>query len=753
LSHHSGRVIAVLLVVVLLAAAVGALILLGSGEKREAPDVAPLTPVPATYVGRQACVRCHEYETRQFEGSHHDLAMDVATEQTVLGDFTDVTITQFGVTTRFLRDGGRFLVNTEGADGQHRDFEVTHVFGVTPLQQYLVPFPGGRYQVLPLCWDTRPATDGGQRWFHIYPNERIAPGDELHWAGRNQNWNWMCAECHSTDLKRGYDPTTDTYETTWSEIDVSCEACHGPGSAHVAWAEGGGTGSEAGHRMAPLEGRDQINLCARCHARRGTANEEWIHGRPFLDTHRPRLLLEPQYFADGQILDEVYVYGSFLQSRMYHEGVTCTDCHDPHSMNRYAPGNALCNRCHEPGKYDTIQHHFHEKAGEGTLCTQCHMPERKYMVIDPRADHSLRVPRPDLSVAIGTPNACNGCHDDKTARWSADQVEKWYGPGRRKEWHYGEALHAGARGLPAGLSLLTRLAGDSKQPAIARASALVLLAAYPVPKPHTVVRNALGDEEAMVRAAALRALNAVPDEARVDAAGPLLTDRVMLVRAAAARALNRVPPDRLPERFRAAFDRAFAEMVAAEMSAGERAFSRMNLGTIYLERGRTAEAEAEFRAALDREPEFYPAAVNLADLYREQGRDKEGERVLAEAIRAAPRAAAPYLSVGLLLVRGKRYDAATRAFRRAMELDPGNARYHYTYALSLESVNRRDEAYAEMKRARARFSRNLDILGTLISMAYERRIREDVTTFVQDLAELAKDDPRAMQLLQSLNRR
>jgi tetratricopeptide (TPR) repeat protein len=505
--------------------------------------------------------------------------------------------------------------------------------------------------------------------------------------------------------------------------------------------------------MAPLEGRAQIDLCARCHARRGTMNEDFVHGRPFLDTHRPRLLLEPQYHADGQILDEVYVYGSFLQSRMFDEGVTCTDCHDPHSMNRYAPGNALCNRCHEAGKYDTFRHHFHEKTGEGTLCTQCHMPERNYMVVDPRADHSLRVPRPDLSVAIGTPNACNGCHDDKTAEWAAEWVVKWYGPDRRKEWHYGEAMHAGSRRLPGALALLTRLAGDPKQPAIARASALVLLAGYPVEMPHTVVVKALGDEEAMVRAAALRALSAVPDEARIAAAGPLLTDRVRLVRVAAARALNRVPPNDLPEKYRAPFDRAFAEMVAAEMSAGERAFSRMNLGTIYMERGRLDEAEAEFQAALRLEPEFYPAAVNLADLYRSQGRDKEGERVLAAAIRAAPRAAAPYLSVGLLMVREKRYGPAVRAFRRAMELDPENARNHYTYALSLESVNRRDEAYAEMKRARAKFERDPEILGALVSMAYARRNREEATRYLGDLAEMAKEDPRARMILRSLTRR
>jgi len=335
----------------------------GSGYE----DPADSTRSTATFVGRQSCKVCHEYEDQLFKNSHHDLAMDVATEETVLGDFDDAVHERHGVTSRFFRKDGGFFVNTEGPDGKLHDYEVSYVFGVTPLQQYLVGFPGGRYQTLALCWDTRTKEEGGQRWFHIYPDEYIPPSDILHWTGPNQNWNYMCAECHSTNLQKGYDLATDSYQTTWSEIDVSCEACHGPGSDHVAAAEAR-TGLVEGEdpagakslKMAPLKGEALIEACARCHSRRTSVWPDYEHGRPFGDAHRLVLLTDTHYFANGKIKDEVYVYGSFLQSRMYHEGVTCTDCHDPHSMLTYATGNDLCARCHEPKTYDVKQHHFHE---------------------------------------------------------------------------------------------------------------------------------------------------------------------------------------------------------------------------------------------------------------------------------------------------------------------------------------------------------------------------------------------------------
>ena len=380
--------------------------------------------VPA-YVGVTVCSECHTTEVAAWTGSHHDLAMQEASEETVLGDFTGTTFSYFGATSSFHEEDGEFFVRAAGPDGQPHDYRISHTFGVTPLQQYLIEFPNGRRQALSIAWDARPPENGGQRWFHLYPNEEITPDDPLHWTGPNQTWNYMCAECHSTNLRKNFDLRANQYNTTWSEIDVSCGACHGPGSEHVRWARRDAAsdrpnglpvalgdppesawvfdeGQSNARRTIPRTTRSQIETCAQCHARRGTLKDDHTPGDAFLDSHRLALLEEGLYHPDGQILDEVYVHGSFLQSKMYGAGVTCSDCHDPHSARVYDRGNALCARCHLPSTYDVPAHHFHEPQSPGARCVECHMPETNYMVIDPRRDHSLRVPRPDVSVAIGT---------------------------------------------------------------------------------------------------------------------------------------------------------------------------------------------------------------------------------------------------------------------------------------------------------------------------------------------------------------
>ena len=208
----------------------------GSREEGSTLEEAGSTP-EATYVGREACSSCHSTENRLWEGSHHDLAMQVADKFTVLGDFDDATFTYNDITSTFFQRGGKFFIRTDGPDGNLEDYEIAYTFGAVPLQQYLIEFPDGRYQVSSLCWDTRPAEEGGQRWFHLYPDAAIDHEDELHWTSPNQNWNFMCAECHSTDLKKRFLANEKRFDTTYSEINVSCEACHGPGSLHVEWAD------------------------------------------------------------------------------------------------------------------------------------------------------------------------------------------------------------------------------------------------------------------------------------------------------------------------------------------------------------------------------------------------------------------------------------------------------------------------------------------------------------------------------------
>ena len=380
--------------------------------------------------------------------------MQHATEKTVLGDFNDARFDYYGVASRFFRKDGRFFVETDGPDGKLATFEVKYTFGVDPLQQYLIAFPDGRLQALSIAWDSRPKDKGGQRWFHLYPNEEIRHDDVLHWTKLNQNWNFMCAECHSTGVRKNYDATSNRFATTWAEIDVGCEACHGQGSRHVAWARerqnwwpfgktqdpdkgllvrfderrervwpvDPKTGS-AMHAFTPPALRKEVETCGLCHARRSTLSEDWVPGQWLSDTHRVAPLSRGLYHADGQMLDEVYNYGSFKQSRMFAAGVTCSDCHEPHGAALRLPGDGVCLQCHAPDKFASATHHRHEGVDPPLACADCHMPARTYMVIDRQTRSQF--PHPAARF-IGTAR-----HPERLYRLPYRQIGRLGGGGRR----------------------------------------------------------------------------------------------------------------------------------------------------------------------------------------------------------------------------------------------------------------------------------------------------------------------------------
>jgi predicted CXXCH cytochrome family protein len=707
--------------------------------------------------------------------------MEPASEQTVLGDFKKSRFTQRGVTSTFFRRDGKFFVRIDGPDGQPGEFEIAYTFGVKPLQQYLVPFPDGRLQALGIAWDTRPKTQGGQRWFHLYPGETLRPSDPLHWTGREQTWNYQCAECHSTDLRKSYDAKANRYATAWAEIAVSCEACHGPGSAHVPWAEkrpagaprapagttglvvrlGRGEGSwvvkDSQRGIAewngPPRASAEVDVCARCHARRRPIVDPYPYGRPFLDTHAPALLDAGLYHADGQILGEVYEYGSLVQSRMFRAGVTCSDCHEPHGLGLREPGNGVCARCHVPARFDTPDHHHHKAGSEAARCVGCHMPARTYMVVDPRRDHSFRVPRPDLSAAIGTPNACSGCHRDRPPKWAADQVARWYGPASpARRPHFAPALDAGRRGLPSAEKALAALAADQSQPGIARATALALLSEYLSPASLPAVVAALGDGDPLVRAAALHALESIPPAERVQIAAPRLRDSVRAVRLAAARALAGAPRQALSAEQQADFDRALAELVASETVNADRPEAHLNLANLYARLGRPADAESELRTALRLDPRFVPAMVNLADLFRAQGRDADGERLLEQALKVAPDGAEALHALGLLRVRQGRRSEAVDLLRRAAQRQPEVPRFAYVYAVALHGTGEGARAIAVLEEAHRRRPANRDVLAALVTYLRERGEARAALRYAEQLAALVPGDPQAQALVAGLKR-
>ena len=637
----------------------------------------------ATFVGREVCRPCHEAAFTSWQGSDHDLAMDMATAETVRGDFDNVVFTSKGVTSSFFMRDGKFFVNTEGPDGELADFEITHTFGHEPLQQYLVPFPGGRLQCLSIAWDA-----DLEEWFDLNPDTVIPPDDWLHWTRAAQNWNGMCAECHSTNLLKNFDASSNTYNTTWSEIDVSCEACHGPGSEHVAWADIQPMARpdlpDYGLvvRTGDITSQEQVDLCAPCHSRRSELGD-WDHSTTaLLDSHLPSVLDEGLYHADGQILDEVYVWGSFTQSKMYANDVRCTDCHDAHSMKLLFEGNDLCLQCHRADAYDTSEHHFHKKIHEGepsdgALCIKCHMPEQPYMVIDERADHSLRVPRPDLSQTLGTPNACSqgGCHDDRPLSWSVDAFTKWYG--QAKKPHYGPTLAAGREGRPEALDDLVRLAGDELYPAIVRATALSLLGRYPGEESTRAFAVALADPEALLRHTAVNSFVASSPEELVELVAPLLFDPMRAVRLQAAVQLADAPDQLLKPYQREALADTLAEYRKAMEHSLDFAFAGHNLGNLAARLGDAAEAERYYRAAVSIDDLFYPAKANLAVLLNARGQNDEAEALLRSILEAYPEQHDVAYSLGLLLAEMGRYTEAESYLARAaagMPDHPGAAR-------------------------------------------------------------------------------
>ena len=744
---------------------------------RPALPLTTLSMLGVKFVGANQCVTCHEQENVRWLGSHHQLAMQPASNPTVLGDFNHASFNNNGITSTFFRSGPKFMVRTDGPDGALHDYEIKYTFGIYPLQQFLIAMPGGRLQALGIAWDSRPSERGGQRWFALYPGEKITYEDSRHWTGIDQNWNYMCADCHSTNLHKNYDARTRTFSTSYSEIDVSCEACHGPGSNHVVWAKKKGdwkkfdttegltialderkgvawridraTGNA--RRSSPRRSQREIQMCARCHSRRGEIHEDYVHSQPAGDDYRVALLEQDLYYPDGQIKEEDYEYGSFIQSRMFHAGVTCSDCHEPHSGKIRAIANNICMQCHSAQKYDSPKHHFHKIGSAGARCVECHMPTRTYMVVDPRRDHSIRIPRPDLSVKLGTPNACNNCHTDKSAQWALDSVDKWYGHAAQGFQRFAETLDGGSAGAPGAQQSLERLIADREQPAIARATALSMLANYAPPPTDAAVRAAITDDSALVRRAAAHALSNSDPAAGANALAPLLSDPVRAVRIEVAEVLAGLPADNLPADVAAAFSRATDEYISAQQLNADRPEAHLNLGLLYARENHFDKAQAELKTALSLEPSFAPAAVNLADLYRAQNRDEEGERVLKDAISRSPNDASLEHALGLLMVRQHRGAQGLDLLAAAARIDPGNARYVYVYAVALNGAGQSRAAIETLESAVKAHPYDRDSLGALVNFLEQAGDPAKALIYAQRLDELEPGNPQVRQMLKELN--
>lgn len=720
-----GRAGLVAAIAVLLGGAVAVLLL------RPAPAAAT-----ATFVGSAACAGCHQQAFEAWQSSHHHQAMLPASSESVLGDFNDARFTHAGITSRFFMRDGAWFVETDDASGQPATFRIAYTFGWHPLQQYLIEFPDGRMQALGIAWDSRAAEEGGQRWYSLYPDEAVTHEHPLHWTGAFQNWNSRCASCHSTGLQKGYVAEEDRYQTRWQEVNVGCEACHGPASLHLAWAGGqqriagkglarsldatwlpasGASASQPASGASPsqpasgapptaaaaLPMSPQLQVCSACHARRTELGPPDVT-TAFFDQYTLSPLLEGMYHPDGQILEEVFETGSFLQSRMHQQHVSCTNCHEPHGARLRASGNALCLQCHESARFQTPAHFFHAEDSSGAQCVNCHMPAATFMGVDRRRDHSFRVPDPHASLRSGVPNACTQCHQDRDDAWAAQVITQR--TGRTQPWYAHTALLAGARRHDAAVvPALLDFATQDSRPAILRAIALVESARFPSQQQVDTVAAALVDDDPLVRVGAASALGFLDWRERIAALGSLLDDPVKAVRMAAARQLADVQVAEAPAALREPLRRVFDEYRAALLHNADMPESLNDLGVFLAAQGDAPAAEQAFAQARRLAPRYLPAMLNLADAYRARDRDDLGEPLLHEALATYPDSGDAYYMLGLLQVRTGRTPAAVAQFRQASELAPQNPQYALVHAVSLAETGRMPEALRVLEAAAGRF--------------------------------------------------
>jgi len=706
------------------------------------------------YLGSERCADCHEAEYRAWQGSHHDLAMQAPTPATVLGDFDDARFDYNGVETRFFRRGDAFVVRTDGPDGRLADYEVAYVFGVYPLQQYLLPLAGGRLQALSVAWDARPAEEGGQRWYHLYPEERIGHDDPLHWTGPYQNWNTRCAECHSTDVHKNYSPATRRFETTYEAIDVGCEACHGPGAKHVALAERGDrAGAAAGglpvdlsqrgawafpdgasiaRRETPVTDNRQIDNCGRCHARRGTLGD-YHYGADLLDTHRLSFLQPPLYHPDGQILDEVYVYGSFVQSRMHLAGVVCSDCHEPHSNALRAPGNGVCAQCHKPAAYDSAAHHHHAP-GPGSQCVDCHMPATTYMGVDPRRDHSMRIPRPDLSLVLDTPNACTGCHGDRDDAWALAALRDWGVAPCDTASHPARVLQRLREGDHRAAGGVRAQVADATLAPLWRATAMETLGNSGDRRLAETAAPLLAGDDPLLRLAAVRSAQALPAGQRYALLRPLVTDPVTAVRMEVAAGLAAVPLDRLRDDDRQALETLFAEYLTIQAGHADMPSVQLQLGLFHSARADGAAAEAAYREALRLNPQLIPGHLNLADLLRASGRDEEARAQLERARSIAPESGEVLYALGLSAIRAGDSEQALALLAEAAERERDGTRHRYVHAVALHDLGDPRAAVRALRSLNREVPGNPEVLLALANYSAELGMGEAAAGYAGELA-------------------
>jgi len=709
------------------------------------------TPEPKLvneYLGASSCASCHSKEYQDWQHSDHYLAMQTVSDSSVLGDFNGTRFSSDGVQSLLSKHGEKYTINTEGPDGTNLDFEVKYIFGYFPLQQYLIEFEGGRLQSARQSWNSR-----DKKWFHQNAGQKIHPKDWLHWTGNGQNWNTMCASCHSTNFKKNYDFGTDTYASTFSEINVACESCHGAGGQHLAYvqSEDYKQGKRSAHSGLyygkEKNNRLQLNTCAPCHARKTDIGTDAAGSSELLDHLIPELISNAHYFADGQIKDEDYEYGSFAQSKMFHNKVQCSDCHNPHSGKLKKEGNNLCLSCHE-SKYNTESHHFHKGSGESTQCINCHMPQKTYMGNDLRRDHSFRIPRPDQSLVYKTPNTCNTCHSKQSATWAAEAIKKWYGT--KRNYHFSDDLLPGSLLNNQSKVHLQKLAGDTSQPEMARATAVYYLSNIQDQEIAETLLALSRDEKPLVRYHAFRAFENYPAELWVHAASHGLKDPVRAVRIATADLYHLVGEQQVPASAKNAYASANAENKMYLRYQRDFALGNVMMADFHLQEGDYKNAIMHYLRGLKKDSLMNYARLNLSTAYNSLKLNNEALSTLKQAELIDPKNTDVQHNLALLYYEAEDLASSLMHFKKALRTGHVSPDVYYNYGLLLQQTGDKPQAETIFLRGHTLYPGSVKLNFVLCSFYLKEGNVNKAKTYGRVLYQLDPENKAYIQLYHRL---
>ncbi len=680
-------------------------------------------------VPASVCQQCHPGAFAAWQNSHHALAMQTMAPSNTTADFNSQSQMRLGRTQRFFTSNASYFIETDGPDGETHPYLISAIIGVSPLQQFLTELTPGHFQVLPWAWDVQK-----KKWLHLQSNEFILPSDELHWTKQAYNWNSMCAECHTTAYQKNYVAATQKYQSTYREFRVSCESCHGPTASHVKWANTPALLRAPNHGFSKAylhtNQTTLLETCATCHSRRSTLKEGFAPGKAFHEFYSLEVFDSEAYYPDGQFREEDFEATSFAQSKMFHKGVTCINCHEPHAGTLRQPGNALCLQCHEP-KYEATTHHHHEVGTASSLCVSCHMPTKTYMSVHIRHDHRFYIPRPKLSESLGSPNACEKCHADRSPAWADESLLKW-GAKRQREPHFGSVISA-LKNNPTQLrpELLVELAQLEKP--VALASALLLLASSSDPTALSIQLSHLTNQNPMIREKSLASLLPRQDKNLLPLVAPLLLDKDLAVRLQAVRYFCQVLGTNAFA-FGKPFSKALKEYEQCLQLGQDTFLGTRALAELKAIMGEPDQAISLYQKALllVDEPE---TRLRLATLLATEQHFLDAENEFKKILFSSPKFPQALFSYGLFLAEAGRYTEAESSLRSAYSLAPTQSRLAYNYALILQNNHKTLEAEQVLEAAHELEPKDDDVRYALAVLTFNQQQFDRLKQLLQEVVE------------------